>query len=408
MSTCQHSHEMTKDLLSVFTAHERAKKRLPRMLLDFIDGGADDESTLRRNREVYGEYALRPRMATYVGRPEIQTTVVGQQISMPILTAPAGMLRIVHPGAEPAVARAAAHAGTISIVSAMSGTLLEDVAVGLEDDQKPWFQLYALGGSRGVASLIGRARDAGYRALVVTVDTPVSGNRERDVENRVPQPLRVDLRTALSLAPKLITRPRWLFGFMKDGMPIYLPNVPRVSVDGAPMTQSQATALMGTEMPEWSDLERIRKQWPGPFLIKGVLTAEDAKRSVDVGSDGIIVSNHGGRQLDAAPATLEVLPEIVSAVGGDADVIIDGGIRRGTDVVKAIALGARAVLVGRPYVWGLASAGESGVVAVLKVLRNELIRDMRLLGCRRLAELDETWIRPRRGDSAVMRQPERT
>jgi isopentenyl diphosphate isomerase/L-lactate dehydrogenase-like FMN-dependent dehydrogenase len=381
---------------NVYVLRERAKRRLPRMAFEFIEGGADDEVTVRANREAFSAYALRPRMATYVDRPQIGTTLFGQNISMPILTAPCGMLRIIHPDAEPGVARAAASVGTISIVSAMSGTSLDDTAAAVGDHDKPWFQLYALGGRRGVDWLVDRAQAAGYRALVVTVDTQVPGNRERDIRNRVPQPLRIDLKTALSLGPELVRRPRWLARFLQDGMPVDLPNVPELDIEGSRLTQSQATVLMAKELPEWHDLEQIRSRWSGPLLIKGILTAEDAQRSVDVGANGMIVSNHGGRQLDSVPATLDVLPEIVSAVNGRAEVLVDGGIRRGTDVLKALALGARAVVIGRPYVWGLAAAGESGVAAVLRVLRNELIRDMRLMGCRSIHDLDHTWIRSSR------------
>lgn len=384
---------MRRDHESVFALRDRAKRVLPRPIYEFIEGGADDEVTVERNRSAFGEYSLRPRMAIPVARPDLMTTIVGQQMSMPILTAPCGMLRIIHPDAESGVARAAAGVGTTSIVSAMAGTDLDSVAAGLPEDQKPWFQLYALGGRRGTDWLLQRAERAGYRALVVTVDTPVPGNRERDIRNRVPQPLTIDLRTAVRLSGSVVSKPGWLVRFLRDGMPTDLANIPAIDVDGHRLTQPEATVLMATESPGWPELARIRSRWDRPLVVKGILTVEDARRCLDVGADAVVISNHGGRQLDSTPATLEVLPEIESAVGDRVDVLVDGGFRRGTDIIKALALGAKAVLVGRPYVWGLAVSGEAGVTAALRLLRNELVRDMRLMGCQSVRELDGGWIR---------------
>jgi isopentenyl diphosphate isomerase/L-lactate dehydrogenase-like FMN-dependent dehydrogenase len=385
---------MRRDYESVFALRDRAKRVLPRVVYEFIEGGADDEVTVQLNRSAFAQYTLRPRMATHVGKPDLRTSIVGQQVSMPILTAPCGMLRIIHPDAEGGVARAAAGLGTTSIVSAMAGTDLGSVVAGLPDDRKPWFQLYALGGSRGTDWLLERAESAGCPALVVTVDTPVAGNRERDIRNRVPQPLSIDFRAALSLGGSVLAKPGWFFRFLRDGMPTALANIPVIEVNGHRLTQSEATALMATEYPGWPELARIRSRWGRPLVIKGVLTAEDAQRCVDIGADAVVISNHGGRQLDSAPATIEVLPEIVAAVGDRIDVLVDGGFRRGTDIIKALALGAKAVLVGRPYVWGLGISGEAGVTTALRVLRNELIRDMRLMGCHGVRDLDETWIQP--------------
>jgi isopentenyl diphosphate isomerase/L-lactate dehydrogenase-like FMN-dependent dehydrogenase len=363
------------------------------MVFDFVDGGAGDEITLRANRSALDGLQLRPRMATAMVRPSLSTTVVGQSVRLPVLAAPCGFARVVHPDGEIGVARAAARAGTISILSSMANTPLEQVAEAAPDDAKPWFQLYALGGRKGADQLVERAAGAGYRALVITVDTPLAGNRERDLRNRVPQPLTVDLRTALRLGPAMVARPGWLAGFLRDGLPTRLRNVDSLTLDGRPMTQDEATAMMVTETLEWPDLARIRGRWPGPLLVKGILDAEDARRAVGIGADGVIVSNHGGRQLDSTPASVAVLPEVVEAVDGQADVLVDGGIQRGTDIIKALSLGARAVLVGRAYLWGLACQGERGVEAILGILRSELSRDLRLIGCPDVAALDRSWIR---------------
>jgi len=304
----------------------------------------------------------------------------------------------VHPDGEIAVAREAAAAGTVSIVSTAAGTSLEDVAEGSRagsaagDANRLWFQLYFMNGRTGAEILVERAERAGYGALVVTIDSAIVGNRERDTRNNVQLPLGVDAANAWRFGPQLAMRPRWTYGFVRDGMRLDLPNTLRVGAADTANPKREAANAMLTAPPTWADLEWIRRRWTGPLLVKGLLTAEDARRAVDIGADAVVVSNHGGRQLDGAPATLRALPEVVDAVGGQVEVLVDGGVQRGSDVVKALALGARAVLIGRAYLFGLAVGGTAGVTRVFELLRADLNRTMRLLGCPSVAELDRTWV----------------
>jgi isopentenyl diphosphate isomerase/L-lactate dehydrogenase-like FMN-dependent dehydrogenase len=243
--------------------------------------------------------------------------------------------------------------------------------------------------------MMSRADAAGYEALVVTLDTPALGNRERDVRNGVAPPLRLDARTAIALGPQVLARPRWAWRMMRDGVSML--GRPRPAQDDSTNRQSGlgaagAVAMLASPFT-WADVAWMREQWSRPLVVKGVLSAEDARLAVDAGADALVVSNHGGRQLDGAPATARVLPEVVDAVGERIEILVDGGVRRGGDVIKALALGAKAVLVGRPYLYGLAAAGQHGVEQILDVLRAEMLRDMRLLGCPSLAQLDRSWLR---------------
>lgn len=393
---------------SVADARRRAERVLPRVVFDFVDGGACDEVTMRENRLAYEAVTFRPRAAVHV-KPDLRTTVVGTPVSIPVLCAPCGFVRVVHPDGEIGVARAADAAGTVSIVSTMAGTTLEDVATGAhvatdaqvatdapvatgEDVNRLWFQLYFIGGRTGAETLVDRAQRAGYGALVVTVDTAVVGNRERDTRNRVQLPLGIDARNAWRFGPQLALHPGWTARFVRDGMRLDMPNALHLGPGATPIPKDEAANAMMTAPPTWADIEWIREQWDGPLLVKGLLTGDDARRAVDLGADAVVVSNHAGRQLDGAPATLRVLPEVVAAVGGDAEVLVDGGVQRGSDVVKALALGARAVLIGRAYLYGLAVGGEPGVAKVLRILRRDLDRTMRLLGCPSVADLDRSWV----------------
>jgi len=294
----------------------------------------------------------------------------------------------MHPGGEVAAARAAGAAGTAYILSTISGHRLEDVKAG--SSGAVCYQLYLLGGREAAEGAIERARAAGYSALVVTVDTAVAGMRERDFRNGVTELLGDRLFAKIPFLAQILVRPGWLMDFLLDGG---LPQLPNVVIPGQgvmPLQDVSTSLARGTIT--WEDLKWIQNCWPGPIVIKGVLTGDDARRALDEGAVAVVVSNHGGRQLDGVPATLRVLPEIVRAVNGRAEVLMDGGIRRGSDIVKAICLGARAVLIGRAYAYGLAAAGEAGVARALEILRADVERTLRLLGCPCVAALDSSYI----------------
>ncbi|MEV5412171.1 alpha-hydroxy acid oxidase [Thermopolyspora sp. NPDC052614] len=383
-------------VLNYADARRRAWKVLPRLLFDYIDGGADDELTMRDNVERFGELRLRPRTGEWVPVPELSTEVLGTALSMPVLTAPCGGMRLVHPDGDLAIARAAARAGVAPVVPSGGGYSLEEVAASAEGPR--WFQLYKFSNRAGMEGLVERARDAGYHALVMTIDTNIAGNRERDFRNGFGYDLRINVRNALRLGPQMARRPGWAFRFWRDGMPFELPNTAPFGSDGRAMSLTEM-ARSGAESfsPTWHDVALVRKVWNGALVVKGVLAGDDARQAVDLGADAVVVSNHGGRQLDGVPAAIDALPEVVAAVGGAAEILLDGGVRRGGDVVKALALGAKAVLLGRPIVWGLAVAGEAGAVHMLELLRAQIIRTMCLMGCPSVTRLGAEWLweRPR-------------
>ena len=339
----------------------RAKRALPRVVFDYIDGGAEDELTMSENIAAFRDLAFRPRMAVGADTPSLSVRLFGTVLRLPVILAPCGLVRLIHPDGPAGVAKAAASRGTISVLSTHAGAPLEAVASASSGPM--WFQLYA-GSRKEAESLIQKAASAGFAGLVVTVDTPVLGRRERDIRNGIEPPTshRFARRRASRASGALETGVGMAYG-ARDGLsdvrhPHRAPAVP-----GPEWSQSEPSVLRfsNTASPfHWSDIEWMRGIFKGPLLVKGILTADDAERAVACGADGVIVSNHGGRQLEGAPATLRVLPEIVAAVGDEVEVLVDGGIRRGSDVVKAIALGARAVLVGRPYLYGLAAAGRPG------------------------------------------------
>ncbi len=314
-----------------------AQALLPPHVYDFVAGGAEDERTLARNRAAFARLLLRPRVLAGIRQPSLATSVLGQPVALPVLLAPTGEHALVHPEGEAATARAAAAAQTVLMVSTASSLPLEAVAAAAGGPL--WFQLYALQDRAATEALVRRAAAAGYRALVLTVDVPVLGRREREIRSGYA------VRRALHR------------GNFPDGrVPLH-----------ATLT--------------WDDLEWLRSRTPLPLVVKGVMRGDDAARCVAHGAAAVIVSNHGGRQLDGTPATIEVLEEVVQAVADRAEVYLDGGVRRGTDVLKALALGARAVCIGRPYLWGLAVAGQAGVERVLALLREELTTTMLLAGC---------------------------
>jgi L-lactate dehydrogenase (cytochrome) len=389
-------------LLNVADARRRARRVLPRVVFDYVDGGAEDEVTMLENIAAFRDLAFRPRMAVGAPEPEIAVRIFGTDLELPVILAPCGLVRLMHLEGAAGAARAAAAKGTISVLSTVAGSTPEEVAAACKGPM--WFQLYAAGGRPQAEPLMERAASAGFEVLVVTVDTPVLGHRERDLRHGVDPPLRITSKGVVQLGSQVLRKPVWAWHMARDGISLF-GGAPGSAggekrAKGAPSGQTTPSAktVAAVASPfKWSDLEWMRGRWSGPLVVKGVLGAPDAERSVACGADGVIVSNHGGRQLEGAPAALRVLPEVVAAVGDDTEVLVDGGIRRGSDVVKAIALGAKAVLIGRPYMYGLAAGGQVGVERVLEILREEMTRTLTLMGSTGLAELDGSWLQPARG-----------
>jgi isopentenyl diphosphate isomerase/L-lactate dehydrogenase-like FMN-dependent dehydrogenase len=365
-----------------------AERRLPRAVFDYIDGGADAEFTLRENCRVYDDVILRPRNAVAIPQCDLHVTVLGRRLELPFLLAPVGSSRMFYPRGEEAAARVAGRVGTAYILSTLSGCRLEDVKVA--STGPVWYQLYLVGGREVASAAIERARNAGFSALAVTIDTAVSGLRERDVRNGTKELLGPSVLARLPFLPQFLARPRWLAGFLSDGGLMSFPNV--VIPGQGPMPYADVGAALEQSTVSWPDLRWIREVWKGPIVIKGVLTGEDARRAVDEGAEALVVSNHGGRQLDGVSATLRALPEVVSATNGRAEVLLDGGIRRGSDIVKALCLGARAVLCGRAYAYGLGAGGGEGVERAIQILRADLVRTLKLLGCASVSELDRSYV----------------
>jgi len=377
-----------------------ARRRIPKSVFDYLDGGAEGEVTLRENCRVFEDVTFRPRCAVAEAECNLRTRVLGFDLDVPFLLAPVGYSRLMHPGGEVVAARAAGNAGTAYILSTISAHKLEDVKAA--STGPVFYQLYLMGGRSAAEGSVERAKNAGFSALVVTIDTPVSGIRERDFRNGMKELISGSLLEKIPFLPQVLSRPGWLIQFLLDGG---LPSLPNVVVPGkGPMPLLDVGAALAESAVTWADFQWIRELWRGPIIVKGVLTGDDALRAIDHGAAAISVSNHGGRQLDCVPASLRALPEVVKAVNGQVEVLMDGGIRRGTDIVKAICLGARAVLCGRAYAYGLAAAGEAGVVRALEILRIDLDRTLRLLGCPSVAALDRSYVNvPHYWDAASAR-----
>ena len=370
-----------------------AQRRLPRVVFDYIDGGAGAETTLRENSLAFERVRFRPRNAVANAPCSLRTTVLGTPVELPFLLAPVGSSRLFYPRGECVAAAQAGEAGTAYVLSTLSGCSLEDVAAAASGPL--WYQLYLIGGRKVAASAIRRARAAGYSVLVVTIDTAVAGARERDLRNGAKDLCSGNLLRMLPYCPQLLSHPGWLMDFLRDGGLMRFPNV--VLPASGPMSFEDATAALEQSTVSWNDFGWIRNLWDGPILVKGVLTAEDARKAVEAGADGVSVSNHGGRQLDEVAPALDALSEVVEAVGERAEVLLDGGVRRGSDVVKALCLGARAVMVGRAYAYGLGAAGGPGVAKAIEILRNDVVRTLRLLGCHDAGALDRSYVYVRTG-----------
>jgi L-lactate dehydrogenase (cytochrome) len=364
-----------------------AKRRLPRVVFDYIDGGADAEVTLRRNRDAFDSVAFRPHSAVAMKGCDLETTVLGTKLSMPVLLAPVGSSRLFWPRGEAVAARAAGAAGTTYVLSTLSGTRLEEVKAATKGPC--WYQLYLCGGRDAAAAAIARAKEAKFSALVVTIDTPVAGLRERDVRNGTKQLLSRNPFTTLPWLPQLLAKPRWLLDTLTDGG---LMDFPNVMLPDGPMGYGDVGTVLEQSVVCWDDFRWIRELWSGPIVVKGVHTDDDARHAVDVGASAVVVSNHGGRQLDSVAPSLGILPEVVAAVGNQVEVLCDGGIRRGGDVVKALCLGARAVLIGRAYAYGLAAGGDAGVARALEIVHSDIVRTLKLLGCPTTADLNRSYV----------------
>jgi len=386
--------------LNIDELREKARRKLPTAVFDFIDGAAEDEVTLRRNREAFGRLALLPRVGIDVSSVDLSTTALGQQLAAPLVLAPTGLCGMATSRGEIPVARAAAEARISCCVSCLSSVAMEEVV--REAPGEHWFQLYVWKDRAVTQSLVERAAASGYRVLVVTLDVPVLGQRERDARNGATIPPRLTLRNAIDM----LRRPRWLWTILR-GPRVTFANVAPAGPSSGPSPFALAPYVNTLFDPSitWKDLAWMRRLWKGPVAVKGVMCAEDARLAVESGADAVIVSNHGGRQLDSAPGSLESLAEVVEAVGGRAQVLFDGGIRRGTDLAKALALGARACLIGRPYLYGLAAAGQAGVADAIRILVAELRRTMALMGCRQIADLGPACLRATDGRQAWTSPP---
>jgi isopentenyl diphosphate isomerase/L-lactate dehydrogenase-like FMN-dependent dehydrogenase len=367
----------------------RAKRRLPKFVFDFVDGAAGDETTMRANREAFERRSIFPNYMVDASDRSQRTTLFGQEIETPVILAPTGLQRIVRAQGDLMAARGAGRAGTIYTASSASAFTVEEIAAAASGPL--WFQLYLWRNREVVEGVVKRARAAGFTALMVTVDVPLVGLRERDLRNGMSIPPRITPRNVYEGA----RHPRWAWDLVTG------PEITFKNFKGA-VPESKGMALMSYANAEltnpgsvWDDLTWLRAIWPGTIIVKGILTAQDALRAKAAGADGVVVSNHGGRQLDGVPATLDVLPDVVAALPTDYPVLLDGGVRRGIDVVKALALGAAAVMIGRPYWYGLAVAGEDGVADMLEILKREIDFAMALSGRRTVADLSPDLLQPR-------------
>lgn len=369
---------MLKKSVNIEDLRRGARKRLPRFIFDYVDGGAEDEISLRGNRAAFDRIALRPRTLVDVAQRSLACTLLGRPVALPLVIGPTGLGGYYWPQGDLAMAKAAAKAGAIYALSTASNHPLE--AIAAEAGGRLWFQAYMFRDRKVSEALIRRAAAAGYEALVVTSDFPIPGKRERDWRNGLTTPPALTLRTKL----EMLTHLRWVLQV--------LPTRPAfVNVAAELPPGSHAPAYVSTQVDpalNWDDFKRLRDLWPGKLLLKGVLRADDAVRAADLGADAVVLSNHGGRQLDRAPIPFHLLPEVVREVGKDTEIHLDTGIMSGADIVAAIALGARFTLVGRAYLYGLMAGGREGVDRAIEILSGQLVRTLQLLGVNSLDELE--------------------
>ena len=385
-----------RDMRALSAAHSiadlrlLARRRLPRAVFDFIDGGATDETTLRGNAAAFDDWYLMPRVAVDVSRRDTRRSILGFESQLPIMWSPTGLAGFFRRDGEIVGARAASSCGVPFCLSTNSIASIEDVARASPDGDR-WFQLYFLKDRDWMNGLLDRAMASDYRVLCLTVDLPLQGQRERDLRNAFTLPLRPTMRSAFDIA----RRPAWLLDTLRS--PLRFGNFDTSAASGF-TSVAQHVATLFDPSANWNDVARIRDRWKGPMAIKGILHPADAAKAIELGADAVIVSNHGGRQLDHSPPALVALPAIVEAVGGRGDIILDGGVRRATDILKAIALGATAGASGRTFLWGLAAGGEAGVRRAIEILRREIDNAMALLGVSDLNGVTRDHVRRRSPD----------
>jgi L-lactate dehydrogenase (cytochrome) len=374
---------------SIADMKKLAIKNLPSVMFDYIEGSAEDEITARWNKEAFQKYEFVPRVLKDVSTIDLSTTIQGIDVALPIITAPTGMSRMFHHLGESAVVKATHQAGTIYTLSTVATTSIESVAAASKGPK--FFQIYAWHDKNMVRDFIERCKKEQYDGLMLAVDLASLGKRERDLRNGHGRPGALRKNTAKSAIKKpvwlyhYLTQPKWTMANMVEHLPHGA-----VAEKVLESVNQQFSASV-----TWQDAKEMMQLWNGPFMLKGIQSVADAVLAVELGATGIIISNHGGRQLDGAPAPLDLLPEVVKAVGKNIEILIDGGITRGADVIKAIALGAKGVLIGRAYLYGLAAGGEEGVARVYEILKDEMVRVMQLIGCASLKDLDESFVRKR-------------
>lgn len=392
--------------LNVADWQAAARRRLPQVALSYVEGGGDDRLTLTENVSAFRNWRLRQRSLTGHPPPDLTTKVAETELSLPVALAPIGASGLAHWTGEPASGRAAEGCGTRMVLSAAGSYRVEEVAEATRENH--WFQLYPIGARERTKLLVDRVKAAGYSALFVTVDTLVLGNREGEKHWNIAMPWTI----TPSRATDLVRRWRWTWQVMRHRRAAAIhfldearvlseaaskASGPSAGLADAAQSSEQLRSLLKSDM-DWDDIAWLRDQWDGPFYIKGILDPDDAAVAVDrIGANGVVVSNHGGRQLDRTLATVNALPAIADRIGDRAEIFLDGGIRRGTDVITALALGADAVFIGRPFFYGLAAAGEQGVRAVIEIFREEMARNLTLMGCPSAAALDRSWVVPHGG-----------
>jgi (S)-mandelate dehydrogenase len=373
--------------VNVLDYRERARRRLARIAFDYLEGGAEDEVAMRRNRAALEDIEFYPRVLAGVGTADLRRTFMGREYPLPLVVGPVGFCSLFWPEGETAVARASARLGIPYVAGTLATTAMEEIPhfEGMER----WFQLYAFEDEARTSELIARAQESGYTALVLTADSAVSGKREATMRHGgLPVP------KTPAFVWDVLTHPGWTYGILRYGSPRLRNLDPRNKSRKRGLAPPFSFDAVMKRSLSWEDAARFRKHWKGAFIVKGIQSVEDAYRAADAGADGIVLSNHGGRQLDSSPSPMEILPEVADAVGGGKmAVMADSGVRRGSDILKALALGADAVWLGRAPIYGLAAAGEKGVSAVLGILRQEMESTMALIGVDRLSQLDRKVLR---------------